>query len=197
MREVELKAVVPDEGAARARLAAASARLLFEGTSHDRRYDYPTRALASRDTVLRLRVEHGPARARAILECKGAASVQLGYKVREEIGSEVADAAAVHAILTSAGLDVIRETERDVSIFDVGGAAVRFERYPRMDVLVEVEGTPEQIEGAIRVLGIPRSAFTAEALASFVQRYERRTGVRAAICRRELAGDFRYRVDDA
>lgn len=197
MREVELKAVVPDEGEVRARVAAAGAVLLFEGTLHDRRYDLPSGALVARDGVLRLRVQRDASRARALLEFKGAASVEGGYKVREETGTEVADAEAMHAILTSSGFALVRETERDVAIFEVAGATVRFERYPRMDVLVEVEGAPAQIEDAIGVLGIPRRAFTADALAAFVRRFEQRTGERAAICRRELAGDYRYRVDDA
>src|SRR5690606_8004766 len=123
--------------------------------------------------------------------------VEGGYKVREETGTEVTDADAMHAILTSSGFALVRETERDVAIFEVAGATVRFERYPRMDVLVEVEGATAQIEDAIGVLGIPRRAFTADALAAFVRRFEQRTGERAAICRRELAGDYRYRVDDA
>lgn len=192
-----MKAVVPDEGEVRARIAAAGAVPLFEGILHDRRYDLPSGTLVARDAVLRLRVQHDASRARAVLEFKGAASVERGYKVREETGTEVADAEAMHAILTSSGFEIVRETEREVSIFEIAGAMVRFERYPRMDVLVEVEGAPAQIERAIGVLGMPRGAFTADALAAFVRRFEQRTGERAAICRRELAGDYRYRVDDA
>lgn len=197
MRETELKAVVPDEREARARLAAAGARLDFEGAMHDRRYDTPSRALFARDEVLRLRVRRDAARAHAVLEFKGPATVQGGYKVREETGSEVADSEAMNAILTAAGFEISRETEREVAVFRVAGAVVRLERYPRMDVLVEVEGEPQHIEAAIAVLAIPRDTFTVEALAAFVRRFEQRTGQRAAICRRELAGDYRFAVDEA
>jgi hypothetical protein len=62
-----------------------------------------------------------------------------------------------------------------------------------MDVLVEVEGEPEAIERAIEGLGMARGEFTSERLPTFVERFERRTGVRAAICDRELAGDYRFR----
>ena len=74
---------------------------------------------------------------------------------------------------------------------------VRFERYPRLDDLVEVEGEPAAIEAAIRVLGLPRAAFTTGRLPDFVREYELRTGVRAALCDRELAGDYRYSATDA
>ncbi len=200
MREMEVKAVVPDEGMVRARLAAAGARPVFEGTLLDRRYDTPARTLTARDAVLRLRVQRaaaGDANARATIEFKGAASIVEGYKVREETGSVVDDAEALDAILKSLGYEITREVEREVAVFTVAGATVRLERYPRMDVLVEVEGDAPQIERAIAVLALPRRAFTADALVTFVRRFEERTGQRAAICRRELAGDYRFRVDDA
>ena len=69
-------------------------------------------------------------------------------------------------------------------IRDLAGAMIRFERYPRMDDLVEVEGTPEQIERAIAALGLPRDGFTSERLPEFVRRFESRTGTPAAITRR-------------
>ena len=49
-------------------------------------------------------------------------------------------------------------------------AVIRFEQYPRMDVLVEVEGPPPAIEHAISALGMRRDAFTAERLLAFVDR---------------------------
>lgn len=197
MREVELKAVVPDESAARRRLAAAGALLVFDGALIDRRYDTASRALTARDEVLRLRVQRYADGERAVVEFKGHASIVDGYKIREETGSSVGDAAAFAAILASLGYEVTREIDREVSVFVVEGATVRLERYPRMDVLVEVEGDPVQIEAAIAVLALPRESFTAEPLIAFVQRFEARTGTRAAICARELANDYRYRIDDA
>ena len=76
-----------------------------------------------------------------------------------------------------------------VAQYQVGGATVRFETYPRMDVLVEVEGTPETIEAAIEVLGMQRGVFSAERLAAFVERFEERTGVRAGISDKEMEAD--------
>ncbi|MFN8666596.1 MAG: class IV adenylate cyclase [Gemmatimonadaceae bacterium] len=197
MREVELKAVVPDEEAARRRLLAAGAIAVFEGALIDRRYDTADRSLTQRDLVLRLRVQQTAASVRGVLEFKGAASIVDGYKVREEVGTSVDDPAVLASILEALGYRVTREVDREVAVFSVAGATVRLERYPRMDVLVEVEGAPEAIERAIAILGIPREAYTAEPLVAFVARYEARTGARGAICQRELADDFRYRVDDA
>jgi adenylate cyclase class 2 len=197
MREIELKSVVPDEPAARRRLETEGASLVFQGSLADRRYDTADRSLARRDEVLRLRLENADGATRARLDFKGPASYPSGYKVREETSTPIEDHEALHAILGSLGFRVTREIDREVRVYVHKGATVRFERYPRMDVLVEVEGTPDAIEVAIQTLGLPRSGFTAESLASFAVRYEARTGDRAAICTRELADDFPYRLDDA
>jgi hypothetical protein len=91
-------------------------------------------------------------------------------------------------MLSGLGYIVTRAIDRDIEQWDVGGASVRFERYPRMDDLVEVEGEPHTIERAIAALGIPRSAYTADRLTDFALRYEARTGNRAALSDAELAG---------
>jgi hypothetical protein len=88
------------------------------------------------------------------------------------------------------------EIDREIAQYELGSAMIRFETYPRMDVLVEVEGTPEAIEQAIEALGMARGEFTSERLPTFVSRFEKRTGVRAAICDRELTGDSQYRRSD-
>lgn len=196
-REIELKGVVPDERDARQRLDAAGALLVFAGTMRDRRYDTPAHALRERDEVLRLRLMRDDAGERAIVEYKSPTVLQNGYKIRDECGTAVQDAAALDAILRSLGYVVTREIDREVAVYAVVGATVRLERYPRMDLLVEVEGEPTCIESAIALLGIPRAEFTTDSLSAFARRFEARTGTKAALCDREMTGDFRFRLDDA
>ena len=169
MREIELKAVVPDEGEVRARLARVDAMRVFAGTMRDRRYDTATHTLRARDEVLRLRVMRDAAGARAIIEYKSPTELRDGYKIRDESGSEVHDADALDAILRSLGYVVTREVDREVTVFAVAGATVRLERYPRMDLLVEVEGAPACIEAAIACLWMPRDAFTTDPLSASVR----------------------------
>ena len=197
MREVELKAVVPDVQEARRQLHAAGVSVRFEGALCDWRYDTPERSLTARDQVLRVRLERDAHGERTRLEFKGAAAIADGYKVREELGTSAGDGMSLHGILESLGYVVTREVDREIAVYEAEGAIVRFERYPQMDALVEVEGDPMAIERAIARLGIPRASFTAEPLVNFVRRFEQRTGLRAALCHRELAGDYRFRVDDA
>lgn len=187
MREVELKAVLDSWTERRARLLAAGAERVFEGRIEDRRYDTNERSLAMRDIVLRLRTYRDGTSARTEVEFKGPSASESGYKVRDEVGSTVSDPAAIASMLAGLGYIVTRAIDRDIEQFDIGGAMVRFERYPRMDDLVEVEGEPEALEHAIATLGIARAEFTAERLQEFAARYELRTRRRAAISDGELA----------
>ena len=187
-REVELKSVVPDEEGCRRRVEDAGGRMVFRGSLADRRYDTKDRRLSAGDQMLRLRTYVGASATRATLEWKGPTRVEDGYKVRDEIVANSSDASALGAILERLGYAVIGEVDRDVVQYELERATVRFERYPRMDTLVEVEGAPEDIERAIDTLGLPRSGFSADRLPAFAARFEARTGERAAVSRRQLSG---------
>ena len=186
--------MVPDPDALRRRLEAAGARLLFEGRLEDRRYDFPDGRLEARDEVVRVRTAApaagAPGAARASLDWKGPTRAEGGYKVREERSTPVGDPGVTALVLARLGLVVRRAVDREVAEYALGdgadAAAVRLERYPRMDVLVEVEGAPAAIERAVAATGIPRAAFGAGRLTDYKLAYERRTGLRAASARAEL-----------
>jgi predicted adenylyl cyclase CyaB len=193
MREVELKAVVDDLAATRKRLENAGAKLSFEGKLSDRRYDVESREITQRDEVLRVRRYEAPGSSKTYLDWKGPTEIQDVYKVREEVSTLVADPEALEQILARLGFIVAMEIDRDIVQYTLGGATIRFETYPRMDVLVEVEGEPDTIEQAIEALGMARGHFNSDRLPTFIERFEQRTGVRAAICHREMEGDYRFR----
>ena len=197
MLEVEVKAVVDDVDARVARLQHAGAEELFSGRMLDLRYDTVARSLAALDQVLRVRVFESDATETAHLDWKGPTQIDSGLKTREELTTRVADVAGLTSILQAVGYVVTREIDREVRMFRIADAVVRFERYPRMDELVEVEGTPVAIEAAIAVLGMDRAAFTADRLPDFARRYQERTGERAALCRAELSGEYLYDLDQA
>ncbi len=197
MLEVELKSVV-DDTAARRRLAEqAGATLVFAGRLEDRRYDTGDQSLAARDHVLRVRVYRDADSTRAELGWKGPTRREDGFKLREELEALVADADTLVAILGQLGYVVTIAIDREIVQYDYRGAMIRFERYPRLDDLVEVEGTTEQIERAIVALGLPREGFTSDRLPDFVRRYEARTGLRAALSQAELDGTSSFDVANA
>lgn len=177
MIELELKAVVADPAGLLARLRAAGAREEFVGRMIDRRLDFADGSLTQRDEVVRVRVYRDPTgRTWGSLDWKGPASIENGYKRREEIGADAPDGDRIIAILRRIGMRVTHVIDRHIQQFSLDGATVRMERYPRMDDLVEVEGDVEAIERAIDRLGIPRGEFSSDNLAAFMQRYAARTG---------------------
>ncbi len=197
MIEVELKSVVDDMARRRAGVERAGGRLTYAGALVDRRYDTATRQLAADDHVLRLRIYRNEREQRAELDWKGPTRRENGYKLREELGAGLTDPDAIAQILVRLGYEVTIEIDREIAQYELCGATVRFERYPRLDDLVEVEGTPEQIEQAIAALGLPRDGFTSDRLPDFVRRYEERTGLRAALSDAALAGDDPFDVANA
>jgi len=181
MREVELKSVVDDITVRRSLVEAAGGRLVYSGRLTDVRYDLPDRSLMARDHVLRLRVYEAAAGGQANLDWKGETRYEGGFKVRDEISTSAGDADALAAILERLGYVSVMKIERHIAQYDLHGSVVRFEEYPDMDTLVEVEGSPEQIERAIEAIGLPRNGFTVERLVDFVARFEARTGRQASI----------------
>ncbi len=197
MREVELKSVVPDVAATRRHVEAAGGLLTYEGRLIDLRYGDKLGTLVQTDQVIRLRVYSLEGASEGYLEWKGPTQYDDGYKVREEVSTRVDDPVALARILASMGLIVVREIERRIAQYTLAGAVVRFEEYPRMDHLVEIEGQPDSIERAIELSRLPREGFTAERLPEFVARFEARTGQKGALSAQELAGDYAFRDEDA
>jgi predicted adenylyl cyclase CyaB len=181
-RELELKAVVADAEDLRRRLHAAGAEPSFAGRMTDLRYDRGVE-LGSRDEVLRVRTLVGTDGAvQVVLAWKGPTMRSPdGYKLREEIELPVAGAGDPGRLLEALGYRAVHAIEREIEIFRLGQATLRLERYPRMDVLVEIEGEPAAIERAIAASGIPRGEFTAESLAEFARRFEGRSGEPAVL----------------
>lgn len=196
MLEVELKSVVDDLARRRASVESAGAVLVFSGRLEDRRYDTSDRTLTTRDHVLRVRVYRDAHAVRAELDFKGPMRREDGYKLREEIGAHVTDPEALITILDRLGYEETVAIDREIFQYELDGAMIRFERYPRMDDLVEVEGHPDRIERAIEALGLPRDGFLADRLTDFSRRFEERTGTRAAVSHAALAGNERYDVSD-
>lgn len=199
MIETEIKAVVPKLELTRRNAEQQGAELTFAGRLEDRRYDRPDLSLAAIDHVLRLRVyRQGSLLVRASIDWKGPSSMTGSYKEREELTTDISgDPVQLGNILDRLGFIVSMQIDREIWQYELRGAIVRFERYPRMDDLVEVEGAPRAIEQAIAALGLPRDSFTTERLPDFVQRYEARTGLLAALSDAELRGGVRYDVSNA
>ncbi len=186
--ELELKARVEDPDSLRKALLAAGAELVYRGAMLDRRFDRKGR-LQRRDEVVRLRVYHPADRSAewGVLGWKGPVGKRDGYRHREEWESRVDDPRAVLVVLRRLGYKIVVRIDRAIEQYNLGGATLRLEWYPAMDVLLEVEGAPDEIEHAIAATGLPRESFLAESLPYFKEAYEKRTGRTARVSRAEPA----------
>lgn len=157
----------------------------------DVRYDKDGELLA-RDEVLRLRVfQHDDGMRETILGWKGPTRITAdGYKTRPELEYEVRPRTGpAEDLLEALGYRRIHAIDRYVEYYHLGSADLRLEWYPRMDVLIEVEGDAPGIEAGLLAVGLPRSEFTADALTAFAARYAERTGRAPILAAAELAGE--------
>ena len=97
--------------------------------------------------------------------------------MRSELETRVEDAETAVAILENLGYsEAILAIDRLVDVYLKGSVYARIETYPAMDVLMEIEGEPEQMEALFADIGLPREAWKPWPLDEFVRRYEERTG---------------------
>jgi adenylate cyclase class IV len=182
---------VPDPAALRERLLAAGAVRGFAGLMTDVRWDRNGELLA-RDEVLRLRVFQPPrSGVQAVLGWKGKTGVTAdGHKQRRELEYAVGNGpAAPEDLLEALGYSPVHTIERYVEYYRLGDTEARLEWYPRMDILIEIEGDAAGIESGIAASGLRRDSFTPEPLSAFCARYEARTGTAAAMSRVQLGGE--------
>jgi len=183
--------VVGDPQAVRERLLRAGAHPGFEGLMLDRRFDRGSELL-SRDEVLRLRVfRDAQGSEKFQLGWKGPLAVTPeGYKARRELEYEIGPAELPpDELLKLLSFEETHRIDRYVEYFLLGTAAVRLEWYPRMDILIEIEGDAAAIEAAVQASGLPRSDFSADSLVEFAARYAARTGRPAIVALSEGGGD--------
>ena len=188
--ELELKAAVSDPATLREALARAGAREAFRGMLRDRRLDRAGE-LTTGDQILRVRQWlSSESDQRAVLGWKGPPSISAdGYKHSEERECGVNDAAKALAVFQALGYEVVHAIDRYVEVYELHEAVARLEWYPRMDVLVEIEGTPAGIERLIAAVGLAREACLPEALTAFAARFESRTGRPAVLAEADLVGE--------
>lgn len=177
--------MVPDPVAVRERLGLAGAEAGFRGLMVDRRYDRGG-ALVARDEVLRIReYRYEDGRSERSVSWKGPTAVTAeGYKSRHELEYAIQSRGVdlpPGALLDALGFEEIHLVERYVECYRLGAADIRLEWYPRMDILIEVEGDHPSIEAALDVIGLPRASYSADALPLFAARYAARTGTPAVL----------------
>ncbi|HET9796229.1 MAG TPA: class IV adenylate cyclase [Thermoanaerobaculia bacterium] len=151
--ESEIKIPVPDLPAVRRRLSGAE-RLSGIHLESNVLFDDAAGRLLASGTALRLR----RARGRALVTFKGRAAFEGAVKRREELETEVADAATFERVLERLGFVPKFRYDKRREEFRFAGCVVALDETP-IGTFVEIEGEPSAIEAAATDLGLdPRHA---------------------------------------
>ncbi len=170
-KEVEIKFLVDDVRALRARLREAGFRLITRRTHElNAVYDLPGHPLRRRGELLRLRNYGG--HWKLTHKAKG---VSAHHKSRVETETSVADGRQMHLILRSLGFLPTFRYEKFRSEWTDGKGHVVVDETPIGNV-AEIEGPARWIDETAARLGIPRSAYVTSTYAELFHAWKRKTG---------------------
>lgn len=153
MKEIEVKILEIDRSLIEKRLQEIGAIQTFDGEMQATFFDFPDGQITRRGDVLRLRQEGEQVQ----LVYKAHLSTE-GAKVMEEYESRVENAAALRAVFTHLGLQVIKETRKRRTSYRWQGAHIEIDDYQEelayIPVFLEIEApSMQQIGEIIRLLG--------------------------------------------
>jgi len=147
--ETELKFPGADLARVRRRLQSHGARFLWRNFERNLVFDTAGRELRDAGVLLRLRQTDV-----ALLTVKRPPKVpRPGFKVQEEIQTEVQDFESMRSILELLGYGVAFAYEKLREEWRLEGCTVCLDRLPFGDC-VELEGEPEAMEGCAPLLGL-------------------------------------------
>lgn len=164
--EVEIKFPEADLAALRAALQALGATGGAPYLECNRVYDTPGRALRAANTLLRLRTKAGPNLRAAVLTMKrppDASRTPLpdDVKVWDEVQTGVADADAMHQVLTGLGYAVAFGYDKVREVWRLDGVHVCLDTMP-FGPVAELEGDREAIMAVAHRLGLDRARASTE-----------------------------------
>jgi adenylate cyclase class 2 len=145
-REVKLRFASVEDARAAVRAAGASPRA-ERRLQRDCLLDTPDGALRQRRSALRIRIEPS----KNVLTFKGPPQVSA-VKAREEIETEVADAATLFRLLEQLGFEPWFRSEKYRTEFSFDDATIAIDETP-IGTFVEIEGQESTIATMTRALG--------------------------------------------
>ena len=141
--EIEAKIKVDSCEPVRSRLKALGARRLYRITETNRIFDTPDQSLFRRGSGLRVRTCRGEGEVPgSTLTFKGPA-LAGAYKSRNELETQVADAASTVDILAALGYRIVITFEKRREEWYAEGLHVSLDEVPRLGSFVEIEGPDE------------------------------------------------------
>lgn len=131
-------------------------------------YDFPDDRLRRSGCALRIR-RYGNT---SLFTFKGRKSVRNGIKSREEIETQIADAAVLETVIRRIGMIPAFRYEKYRTTYARGALLAMIDETPIGDFM-EIEGAAAEIDAACRELGIPKEARIRETYIELFRREHR------------------------
>jgi adenylate cyclase class 2 len=174
-RETEIKLRFDSRADALRCIEKLGGRLIREREFEDNLvYDRDRDPLKTAGKLLRLR-RSGTT---ALLTYKAPVAGDHRHKVRQEEETVVDDPAAVEAMLDGLGFHPIYRYQKYRTLFEIGVLHVCLDETP-LGCFVELEGSPDQIDRAAKVMGLSRERYVLETYRELQEKDARERGVEA------------------
>ena len=172
--EVEIKFSVDNPAQLKRKLRAAGFRLITPRTHEiNTLYDFPGERLRLRGELLRIR-KYGD-----LWKVTHKSKGKTGrHKSRVEIETRIEDGTELAAIFTALGLHPTFAYEKFRAEWSAGKGLVVVDETP-IGNFAEIEGPPQWIERAARILGVEPTRYITSNYATLFQQWKMKTGSRA------------------
>jgi adenylate cyclase class 2 len=152
MEETEVKILNIDAKAIEKKIISLGGKKIGSYLVKERFYDFPDKRLGSANSILRIRTL-GKTTEFAFKCPVGKIKEGTGFKIREEIQTEVSDVKELERIVTSLGLVLVRDMEKKRTSFVLGRAKLEIDVYPGVPPYLEVESDAKTIPKIVEKLG--------------------------------------------
>ena len=173
--EIELKFVVPDPEALRARVHLLGCCVLSERTFESNTlYDTPERILRGRTELLRIR-RYGDKWTLTHKRLPDVLNTNPRFKTRVETETKVADGEALAEVFKRLGYVPVFRYEKYRAEWDCGGGHLVLDETP-IGTYAELEGRPEWIDSMLAKLEVPVASCSTLSYGALFLQWKERTG---------------------
>ncbi|MHA1114903.1 MAG: class IV adenylate cyclase [Candidatus Heimdallarchaeum aukensis] len=125
------------------------------------------RELKKRNCELRIRKQGE----KYYLTYKGKVDTTQGYKVREELETQIDNGIILNSIFEKIGYKKIREVKKERKYLRYNNCLITIDSFRKIGFVIEIEGIPEDIEKTISLFSLDRKRFKAQTYTDILKLY--------------------------
>ena len=126
-----------------------------------------SRELKKRNCELRLRKQGE----KYYLTYKGKVDTSQGYKIREELETQISDGIVLESMFKRMGYKKIREVKKERKFLNYNNCLITIDIFKKIGFVIEIEGTQHDIEKTISFFSLNRQRFKAQTYTDVLKLY--------------------------